>query len=69
MSKYDAWSTAVSLALRNKGQLRKGQIYMNCLHTIDPDLYKEITGSDADCFYFDGKIDKFLEKLNASWLT
>jgi len=44
-------------------QLRKGQCLMNFLHVYDPSFCKLITGTDADCFYFDEKIDQFKEAV------
>ena len=44
--------------------MRKGQSLMNALHAIEPDLYNEITGSDADCFYNDGKMVEFEKMLD-----
>lgn len=51
-------------ALENeKLNLRKGQALMNALHHVDPTLYKEITNTDADCFYDDTKTAKFWDKV------
>lgn len=41
--------------------LRKGQNLMNALYELNPDLYKQITGTEADCFYQDKNIPKFWE--------
>lgn len=50
--------------LRNKyPQLREGQSFMSALNEINPDLYKEITGTDADCFYDDSKTPEFFDKI------
>lgn len=43
--------------------LRKGQALMNALFIIDRDLYNKITGTDADPFYVDEKINKFWEEI------
>ena len=37
---------------------RKGQALMNALHSVAPELYDIISGTDDDCFYDDGKIDQ-----------
>ena len=42
---------------------RQGQSYMNALHEVNLELYKEITGTDNDCFYSDGKIVNFMKFL------
>jgi hypothetical protein len=49
---------------RNKfPELREGQSLMNSLFDVNPILYKEITGSEFDCFYDDKKISAFWNKL------
>lgn len=48
-------------------ELRHGQVLMNILYKIWPEKYNEITGSDIDCFYDDGKVSKVLEKLQKDW--
>ncbi len=44
-------------------ELRDGQSFMNALGEINHSLYKEITGTDADCFYLDSKIPEFFDKI------
>lgn len=44
-------------------ELREGQSYMNALAEINPELYKKITGTEADCFYDDKKIPSFFDML------
>jgi hypothetical protein len=39
--------------------LRKGQALMVSLRMSNEDLYFAITGTDADCFYDDSKIENF----------
>lgn len=53
----------VTLAAENRygKDLRKGQNLMNALYELNPDLYKQITGTEADCFYQDKNIHKFWE--------
>ena len=41
--------------------LRKGQAYFNALSAINPELTKEITGTDADPFYDNSKIGRFFQ--------
>lgn len=47
--------------------LRYGQSLMCALHDIDYELYLKITGTVADCFYFDGKSAKFAAKVKSYW--
>ena len=51
-----------TVVLYSKG-LRLGQSYMNALHDLRPDLYKEITETENDCFYDDDKIINFINFL------
>lgn len=39
--------------------LRKGQALMNALYDRAPALHATITGTEADCFYADDKIQAF----------
>lgn len=55
--------TRIFVRYYNQG-LRPGQSYMNALNDINPDLYVEITGTDADCFYDDNKLIDFMRYLN-----
>lgn len=57
-------ATAAKLR-KNNPQLRKGQSLMGALHIIDPEAYKQITGTPVDCFYNDTLIDKFLTHLTS----
>ena len=43
--------------------LREGQSWMNALHKVDLDLYKEVLRTDADCFYLDEKINEFFIRI------
>jgi hypothetical protein len=43
--------------------LRPGQRMFNYFHTVDADIANQITGTDADCFYFDGKMNAFLDQF------
>lgn len=44
--------------------LRWGQCLMIALNEINQDFYKQITGTDVDPFYSDGKIPAFERQLN-----
>lgn len=41
------------------GEQRRGQAWMNALREIDPELFEKISGTEADCFYDDRKIEAF----------
>lgn len=53
-----------AVAKYNNQGLRLGQAYMNALHVIKPELYTEISQTDADCFYHDDNIINFIRFLN-----
>lgn len=42
---------------------RQGQSLMNALGSVNHSLYREITNTDADCFYDDKKIAAFWERV------
>lgn len=46
---------------------RNGQALMNALRKIDVDLYAEITGTPADCFYKDVLIPTFNTYVRNAW--
>ena len=61
---------AGELNRQTRGALRNGQALMNALHALAPQLYTEVSGTKADCFYQDELIPEFLEFLKGkSWLT
>lgn len=43
--------------------LREGQALMNALFECNGKLYKQIIGTDADCFYVDAKIQQFWSEI------
>ena len=43
--------------------LRIGQSYFNALAIVKPDLAKEITGTEYDCFYDNNKVVNFIGYL------
>lgn len=47
--------------------LRLGQSMFNSLWEIDPNLARDITGTDDDCFYNDNKICNFLKAISKEW--
>ena len=48
--------------LATKAQ-RKGQAWMNALHEVAPELYEQIVGTKADCFYDDLLIPAFKDEI------
>lgn len=44
-------------------ELRSGQFMFNFFHTVDPEVTNQITGTDSDCFYFDSKMQAFLDQF------
>lgn len=44
--------------------VRKGQMYFNELHNINPQLADSIRNSSCDPFYNDSRIEKFLNKIS-----
>jgi hypothetical protein len=59
---FDGLHKAIADASRGGGQ-RKGQAAFNYLHSQFPALAIDIVGTDADCFYEDRVIPKFLNRL------
>ncbi len=55
--------TLAKFMRKSNPELREGQSLMNALGEINMPLYKEITGTDADCFYLDSKIPEFFYKI------
>ena len=51
------------MRLQQGSQQREGQSLMNALWICNEELYKQITGTEADCFYIDGKISKFWDAV------
>jgi hypothetical protein len=51
----------------NEFELRYGQSIMNRLYQVRPDLYKNITQTDLDCFYDDGIVIFTLNYLEKYW--
>lgn len=49
--------------------LRYGQILMNTLSEFDPATYKNIVGTEYDCFYDNAKVEILLDKLRVEWGT
>lgn len=43
--------------------LRYGQAVMNLLNQTHPEIYREVNGTELDCFYNDEKVENLLEYL------
>ena len=48
-------------------ELREGQVLMNVLFQYDYETYKDITGTEYDCFYDNKKINSTLNYLRKRW--
>lgn len=48
-------------------QWRYGQTVMNVLYDAWPEKYKELTGSEYDCFYSNSNVESTLGKLEKEW--
>jgi hypothetical protein len=55
--------TSVERSLVLFPEFRLGQAHMNVLRVQRPDLYDEVTGTSADCFYLDERVPAFLAWL------
>lgn len=53
--------------LLSPNRLRYGQTVMNVLYEVWPDKYKELSGSDYDCFYDTFLVGYTLNKLEKEW--
>lgn len=49
-------------------QWRYGQTVMNVLHDVWNSKYKEIVGSEYDCFYNNAMVEMTLTKLEKEWI-
>lgn len=49
--------------LRKHRELRRGQAMMNALAKVRPELYEEVSDTEADCFYIDTRITDFKRKV------
>jgi hypothetical protein len=54
---------------KGKNKWRYGQTVMNVLWRTWPNKYKEIQGSDFDCFYDNSTVQSTLNKLEKEWHT
>jgi hypothetical protein len=52
----------------NEFEVRHGQTIMSTLHRVWPEKYKEISHTDYDCFYDDGKAELTIQKLRIDWI-
>lgn len=55
-----------SFAKYHSMNMRLGQSYMNALHDANPEVYKQITGTNIDPFYDDGVLVQFINYLKQS---
>ena len=54
--------------IKAANQWRYGQTVMNVLWEVWPNKYREIQGSDFDCFYTNSTVDITLDKLEKEWV-
>jgi hypothetical protein len=47
---------------------RTGQLLMNALYQVRPDLYHFATGTSFDPFYRDGNLSEFGERIYDQWV-
>lgn len=57
---------AVNFRIQNP-EIRSGQSLMIALGHYNSELYREITTTEADCFYVDENIEKFFEKIEEKY--
>lgn len=65
--KFEDFVSKVDLTYTAHKELRYGQTLMNVLWNVWPEKYREITGTDYDCFYDDATVRLILEKLEREW--
>lgn len=66
--KFEDFVSKVDLTYAtHKEHLRYGQTLMNVLWNVWADKYREITGTDHDCFYDDAVVRLTMEKLEREW--
>ena len=58
--------TIAKFMRKSHPELREGQSLMVALFEVNCILFREITDTDADCFYDDKKISAFWNKLAES---
>ena len=49
------------------GCMRKGQATFNAVFSVDSEIANKLRGTEKDCFYFDDKIEKFMEEVYKKW--
>lgn len=59
----DILMRVADLKLAMNTELRNGQALFNALFALHPEIAKEVTGTDNDCFYDDKKIGDLLRHL------
>jgi hypothetical protein len=65
---FEQFLTRVDSLYADRGNLRYGQSLMVALWDVWPEKYKEITGTDYDCFYDDATTRLTLDKLEKEWV-
>lgn len=65
--KFDEFLTKVDSYHNDNKSLRYGQTIINVLYEVWPEKYKELIGTDHDCFYDDSTARFTLDKLEKEW--
>ena len=66
---FDDFLMTLQQDLRTYTYLRYGQVLMHTLYNHDRNKYKEITGTEYDCFFDNKIVSKTLDKLEKEWTT
>lgn len=64
---FDQFLDKIDDTYHTNDEMRYGQSLMSVLWEVWPEKYKEITGSDFDCFYDDRTTRFTIEKLEKEW--
>lgn len=65
--KFEEFVSKVDSMYSDHKELRYGQSLMNVLFEVWPDKYREVTGTDDDCFYDDATVRLTLDRLEKEW--
>lgn len=60
---YNEYLAEVRKAKAEHPEWRLGQTYINVLSYVNLGLVQNLHGTEADCFYEDGHIPEFLERV------
>lgn len=66
--KFEEFVSKVDLLHSTHRELRRGQSLMVVLGEVWIEKYREITGTDDDCFYNDATVILTMDKLEKEWV-